>query len=68
MLLLKCGTDLPTISHWLGHASINTTNRYASADLEMKRQAIARAGVATSVTPTSSWHREKSVIEWLASL
>ena len=42
--LLKSGVDLPTISHWLGHASVNTTNRYATADLEMKRQALARAG------------------------
>jgi site-specific recombinase XerD len=27
-LLLKSGVDLVTISHWLGHASVNTTNRY----------------------------------------
>ncbi len=26
--LLKAGADLLTISHWLGHASMNTTNRY----------------------------------------
>jgi integrase/recombinase XerD len=25
--LLKSGVDMVTISHWLGHASINTTNR-----------------------------------------
>jgi integrase len=30
------------ISHYLGHASPNTTNRYAKVDLEMKRKAIAR--------------------------
>jgi len=69
MLLLKSGVDLVTISHWLGHASVNTTNRYATADLEMKRQAIARAGaLANSVAPPSSWRSDASVIEWLASL
>ena len=26
-----------TISHWLGHASINTTNRYASVDMDILR-------------------------------
>jgi hypothetical protein len=41
--LLKSGVDLVTVSHWLGHASINTTNRYTAIDLEMKREAIARA-------------------------
>jgi transposase len=40
--LLKSGVDLSTISHMLGHASPNTTNRYAKVDLEMKRQAIAK--------------------------
>jgi site-specific recombinase XerD len=42
MFLLKSGVDLPNIGHWLGHASTNTTNRYATADLEMKRRAIAQ--------------------------
>jgi site-specific recombinase XerD len=41
--LLKSGVDLCTISHWLGHASMDTTNKYAKVDMEMKRQAIARA-------------------------
>jgi integrase/recombinase XerD len=69
MLLLKSGVSLVDISHWLGHVSVNTTNRYASADLEMKRQAIARAGaLANSVTPPRSWRCDTSVIEWLATL
>ncbi|GAB7540524.1 site-specific integrase [Cupriavidus sp. 8B] len=69
MLLLKSGVDLPTISHWLGHVSVNTTNRYARADLEMKRRAIARAGtVVDSVTPLRPWRSDASLIEWLASL
>ena len=40
--LLKSGNDLSTISRYLGHASLNTTNRYVKVDLEMKRNAIAR--------------------------
>jgi hypothetical protein len=32
-----------TISHWLGHASVETTNRYAAVDLETKRAAVAKA-------------------------
>ena len=40
--LLKSRVDLSTISQWLGHASLSTTNRYASIDLDLKRQAIAR--------------------------
>jgi integrase/recombinase XerD len=41
--LLRSGVDIVTISHWLGHASVTTTNRYATVDLEMKRKAIERA-------------------------
>lgn len=40
--LLKAGVDFATISHWLGHASLNTTMRYARADLDLKRQALAQ--------------------------
>ena len=34
--LLKSGVDLSTISHLLGHATPETTGRYAKVDLEMK--------------------------------
>ena len=40
--LLKAGVDFATISQWLGHANLNTTMRYAPADLDVKRQALAQ--------------------------
>jgi site-specific recombinase XerD len=43
MALLKAGVDFATISHWLGHAGLNTTMRYARADLDLKRRALAQA-------------------------
>lgn len=67
--LLKAGVDLSTISQWLGHASINTTNRYATVDLEMKRDAIARATpLAQAESSASSWRHEASILEWLEAL
>jgi site-specific recombinase XerD len=66
--LLQAGVDLPTISHWLGHASINTTNRYAKVDLEMKRRAIAKAEPLTPGGPEATWRTNGSILEWLESL
>ncbi len=67
--LLKAGVDLTTISHWLGHASVNTTNRYVTIDLEMKRQAIAKAKPiddgADSIAP---WRSDTSILGWLEAL
>jgi len=40
--LLKAGVDFATISQWLGHASLNTTMRYARADIDLKRAALAQ--------------------------
>jgi integrase/recombinase XerD len=40
--LLKAGVDFKTISDWLGHASMNTTMRYARSDLDLKRQALSQ--------------------------
>ena len=69
MLLLKSGVDIVNVSHWLGHASIETTNRYATADLDMKRQAIAKAGaLGRSLKPPHAWRKNASIIDWLASL
>ncbi|MEA3291017.1 MAG: tyrosine-type recombinase/integrase [Pseudomonadota bacterium] len=67
--LLKAGVDPVTISHWLGHASVNTTNRYAMVDLEMKRAAIAKAKpVGAKKEPAAAWRRNASILEWLESL
>lgn len=67
--LLQAGVDLVTISHWLGHASVETTNRYAAVDLEMKRAALAKVrplGVVES--GLTAWRTDASILEWLEAL
>lgn len=67
--MLKSGVDIVTISQWLGHVSVNTTNRYATIDLEMKRDAIAKAEPPdTHPHLKNSWKNDESVLEWLESL
>jgi len=67
--LLKSGVDLPTIAHWLGHASVNTTNRYVTVDLELKRKALARAQpIVPSRSAPAPWRRDPGVLEWLEAL
>jgi site-specific recombinase XerD len=65
--LLTSGVDLTTISHWLGHSNPNTTNRYATIDLEMKRRAITKVKPATHRARTS-WRRNESILKWLENL
>ena len=65
--LLKSGVDLSTISHYLGHASPATTNRYAKVDLEMKRKAIARVKPIPGQSRTP-WSRDHTVLDWLEPL
>jgi site-specific recombinase XerD len=69
LYLLKSGVDLVTVSHWLGHASINTTNRYTTIDLEMKRAAIAQAKFP-DLHPEipGGWRNDASILRWLESL
>ena len=61
------GVDLPTISHYLGHASPNTTDRYAKVDLEVKRKEIARIKPVPS-QPHTSWSKDPTILDWLESL
>lgn len=65
--LLKAGVALSTISHFLGHASLNTTNRYLKVDLEMKRKAIARVKPAPRQS-RSPWSKDHTILDWLESL
>lgn len=42
MELLQHGIDRSVIALWLGHESVETTQRYLHADLRLKEQALAR--------------------------
>jgi site-specific recombinase XerD len=67
--LLQSGVDLVSISHWLGHASVETTNRYAVVDLETKRSALAKAGPVGNDDPAlAAWRSDASILEWLEAL
>lgn len=53
--LLKAGVDFVTISQWLGHAGLNTTMRYARADIDLKRQALAQVFPDALAPPRSGY-------------
>lgn len=67
--LLQSGVDLVSISHWLGHASVETTNRYAAVNLETKRAALAKAGPLEDLAPgLAAWRSDASILSWLEAL
>ena len=67
--LLQSGVDLVTISHWLGHASVESTNRYVAVNLATKRAAIEKARPTDcGQTPAPSWRTDDSVLAWLEAL
>ena len=67
--LLQAGVDLVSISHWLGHASVETTNRYATIDLETKRKAVEKAGPIGDAAPrVAKWRSDASILDWLEAL
>jgi len=69
--LLRAGVDINTIRAWLGHVSLETTNRYAHVDLEMKAKALETCALPQgecSLDRTPAWHRDRDLMAFLASL
>lgn len=67
MQMLRAGVPLPHIKEFLGHANIATTNIYASADNQMVREAVQKAGgSAPDLAPT--WEGDDDLILQLAGL
>jgi site-specific recombinase XerD len=65
--LLRAGVDINTIRGWLGHVSIDTTNRYAEIDLATKAKALETCAIAgPNRSPT--WRKDKDLMAFLASL
>jgi site-specific recombinase XerD len=65
--LLRAGVDINTIRAWLGHVSLETTNRYAEVDLEMKAKALAACAV-TGTDRAPVWRKDKDLMAFLSSL
>jgi integrase/recombinase XerD len=68
--LLQAGVDITVIRDYLGHASVATTNRYVSTNVEMKREALdafwRRAGIRRN--QRQRWRPKPDVIAFLESL
>lgn len=70
--LLRAGVDINTIRAWLGHVSLETTNRYAQVDLEMKAKALAACAIIGNNRPdrpsAAARRKPQDLMGFLASL
>ena len=66
--LVASGVDITVIRSWLGHADLETTNHYAQANLDTKREALARLEPSSKIKKPPRWRRDASVLAWLDSL
>lgn len=68
MRLLQAPTpvDVATIALWLGHETIETTNKYLHADMELKRRALDRT--APPNTKRGRYRPPDSLLAFLESL
>jgi integrase/recombinase XerD len=67
--LLKSGVDIVTISHWLGHSNIETTNHYTTIDLETKRLALENIQLDNVGSfHNAKWQKNESLLSWLEKL
>jgi site-specific recombinase XerD len=66
--LVAAGVDVTVVRSWLGHASLETTNHYAQANLETKRRALEQADPKLRPGKPPRWKRETNLLVWLDSL
>ena len=69
--LLRAGVDVNTIRGWLGHVSVDTTNRYAEIDTETKARALETCAMSVGKRRkrgTPRWKKERDLLEFLTTL
>jgi site-specific recombinase XerD len=66
--LVAAGVDVTVIRNLFGHASLETTNQYARADLETKRKALEQVETSARRTKPPRWRRDPELLSWLDSL
>jgi site-specific recombinase XerD len=70
--LLEAGVEVNVIRGWLGHVSLDTTNRYAEISLRTKAAAldICKSPVRAphAGARKQPWHADSALMKWLDSL
>lgn len=66
------GVEVNVIRAWLGHVSLDTTNRYAEITLRTKQAAVAAClppvDLPAEYRPAGGWRKDADLIKWLDSL
>ena len=69
---MRAGVDVNTIRAWLGHVSLETTNRYAGIDLKMTADALQTCAVGETANrgkgSTPVWRQDTDIMAFLMSL
>jgi integrase/recombinase XerD len=70
--LLESGVEVNVIRGWLGHVSLDTTNRYAELMLRAKTDALRNCELASDTLEVGRgravWKEDRSLLTWLSSL
>ena len=70
--LLEAGVEVNVIRAWLGHASLETTNRYAEITVRMKQAALEKCSAPDlgeeRIPRTPRWQSDTALLHWLQSL
>lgn len=68
MHLLQAGVNLIYIRDFLGHVDIKTTEIYAHADTESKRQALENIHPELIDSTLPDWNKDHALLSWLSEL
>ena len=70
--LLEAGVEVNVIRGWLGHVSLDTTNRYADINIRSKEAALRACAPPTTTSAAFPrrpvWRDDTALLDWLASL
>ena len=71
--LLESGVEVNVIRGWLGHVSLETTNRYAEINIRMKEAALQACQPPASASSEAClqkpvWREDAELMKWLKTL
>ena len=72
--LLEAGVEVNVIGAWLGHASLEATNRYAEITLRISEpnRRFGKCALPTTaderIPQKPLWHSDVTLLNWLQSL